>query len=145
MTSDGISEEDWEKVRDLAALVANAAFHERDQDRKSSNRKLHAFLDALIMKYGHKPSLLATLADFSDDPDEQITLNLKAIKAAEDISDYRNMVLSALSLAEIYTEAKSDRAAAQKWLDYAKEHPMTIQNLCEENHMREIETNMQNI
>lgn len=43
MTADGITDEDWEKVRELAAHVADAAFHGRENDCGASLSAVFGF------------------------------------------------------------------------------------------------------
>ena len=60
MTSDGISDDDWEIVHELAVAIVNA---ETDGQSARSTSRLLAFLDELEARYGSLPSILATRAE----------------------------------------------------------------------------------
>ena len=60
MTSDGISDEDWSRIRELAVDVVNASASGNDDGEGS--RLLEA-LDVLERTYGRLPSIVATRAD----------------------------------------------------------------------------------
>ena len=58
-------------------------------------------LDRLDKKYGPKPSVLATKADFLDDPQERIHLYEHAYSLATEIGDKANLTLISDSLEHI--------------------------------------------
>jgi hypothetical protein len=111
-TSDGISQQDWDLVHELAVDVVNAADDDRDQHR----HHLLQYLDELEVRYGPRPSILATRADYLDDNDplrEELLRNAHAL--AESIGDERNLLYVAESLVELYLE-KKQLAQADTWL-----------------------------
>lgn len=74
MTSDGISSEDWAKVRELAVALANAS----DDEDEPHRERVRAYPRELVSKYGQLPSIVATQADYADDPGESERLLLRA-------------------------------------------------------------------
>jgi hypothetical protein len=88
MTSDGISSEDWEEVHELALAVANAS----DDEDGPHRERLFACLHKLISKYGELPSILATRADYVDDPTEFERLFLRAFDLALARGDQSNVL-----------------------------------------------------
>jgi hypothetical protein len=73
-------------------------------------------LDELEQRYGPKPSLLATRADYVESTEERERLLLAAFTEAERTSDERNGELSAGSLAQFYIEEVQDLDQGAKWL-----------------------------
>ena len=113
MTSDGISTEDWDRVHELAVDVANSA-DEEDQPRE----ELLRFLEQLRSKYGELPSILATQADYTDDPRAAELLLLRAFDLSLTRGDSENLRETSLSLANLYVDLR-DLVAASRWLDVA--------------------------
>jgi len=83
------------------------------------------YLDELTAKYGELPSLLATRADYVEDPAESERLLLRAFEAATRIVDTLNLREIALSLADLYTTLRPRRVAARVWLDRARAYRPT--------------------
>jgi hypothetical protein len=119
MTSDGISDEDWAVVRKLAVDVVNAETHERVAIARS---RLLTFLDRLEAKYGTLPSILATRADYVDDPVVKESLFTDAYAIAEGLGDRRNGLHIAHSLAEHYIDGRCDLVKGEVWLQRLKAH-----------------------
>jgi hypothetical protein len=118
-TSDGIAASDWDRVHDLALLIVNTA----DQPEEISHRRaLLEYLDELTTKYGELPSLLATRADYVDDPAEAERLQLRACALATRIGDARNVCEISLSLADLYVTERPRPVAAKVWLEKARAH-----------------------
>ena len=69
---------DWERVTELAAEVG-------ENSRQSENARLElvGLLDELINEYGRMPKLLATYADYVEDPQLAIPLLEEALKLEE--------------------------------------------------------------
>src|SRR5688572_1443807 len=96
-TSDGISTEDWDVVHEFAVKMVNAPNSEKQHHKD----QLLQYLEALEVKYGPLPSILATRADYlADDDPAREELLLRAHALAEAQSDARNVVYVAHSLAE---------------------------------------------
>ena len=113
-TRDGISEEDWAKVRAIAVDIANRAGH--DLDTNMLENHLQECLDQLELKYGMLPSILATRADYADDPIESLTLYKAAYaKACEVDNKYEKTDISS-SIAEMYIETIKDDVQGREWL-----------------------------
>jgi len=117
MTSDGISDADWSRVHDLALAVLNTL----GQDETRARASLLAWLDRLDGKYGVKPSLLATRADYIESSEDRESLFRRAYQEAERIGDEPNQCLVAHSLAEFYIEARRFDDGA-RWLGTWRQH-----------------------
>jgi len=65
-TRDGVREEEWAKVKEMAIDIANMAG--QDRDTKMLENQLHVYLDQLALKYGRLPGIIATKADYTEDP-----------------------------------------------------------------------------
>jgi hypothetical protein len=119
-TSDGISSADWDMLRELAVQVVNA---EPGEEEDECRRRLLDYLDELEGKYGPRPSILATRADYLvDDVSARVALLNRAYALAAEAADSRNQLQIASSLAALYVEEFQDAAEANKWLDRAQAH-----------------------
>jgi hypothetical protein len=122
-TPDGISSDDWSGVRDLVMVIAAAR---TPADRSSAIRRLFAFLDDLERRYGTRPSILATRADFLDNDDRRVQMLEHAYAVAAMQSDHANMLFIAHSLAEFYLDEPPHLPNAEKWLGYMERHLAAI-------------------
>src|SRR4051812_18466124 len=104
MTSDGISSDDWDKIHACALDVVNASSANDAHDGAHALAELFQILDELETKYGRKPSLLATRADFVESSEERARLFEEAYEEAQRINDPQNMEAIAHSLTEFYLE-----------------------------------------
>src|SRR5262245_6166149 len=95
MTSDGISTEDWEVVRDYAAKIANAVCAEDEPTSDILTEKLLRYLECLIIKYGTRASILATKADYAKDTGQRQHLLERAYEIARQSDDKPNLTLAA--------------------------------------------------
>ncbi|RYD43057.1 MAG: hypothetical protein EOP85_10580, partial [Verrucomicrobiaceae bacterium] len=84
MTPDGISTTDWERVEAAAYQIVNAIMMDDDVLCEHRTVLLFQILDELEGQYGRLPSILATRADFSDDPLEAIPLLEEALALSTD-------------------------------------------------------------
>jgi hypothetical protein len=116
VTSDGISGEDWSDVHELAVQIVNHSAAEDHTAEARARKSLIAFLDRLDQKYGKRPSLLATRADYVESPSERERLLLRAFSEAERIKDSENRLLVAESLASLYLEELRNLDEGAKWL-----------------------------
>lgn len=98
MTPDGISTEDWDNVFEAGAAITHASGMEDEVLREHYQMRLFDLLDELEAKYGRLPSILATRADFSDDPKEAIPLLQEALSIATDDLSQRLTLQSLLHL-----------------------------------------------
>ena len=71
MTSDGISDADWDVVHALAVEIVNAS---ESEAAVRTTAALLCHLDTLEQKYGALPSILATRADYVEDAGERLRL-----------------------------------------------------------------------
>ena len=70
-TPDGISDADWDRVKELAVAIVNAT-QDDEEGGEEETIALMGFLDGLEAKYGPHPGILSTRADFLSDPDEAV-------------------------------------------------------------------------
>jgi len=114
-TSDGISTEDWDRVHDLALAVVNA--EDGSDDEHVCRETLLAYLAELEERYGPRPSILATRADYlTNDTSGRIDLLQRAYALASEVDDIRNQFHIAASLAAIYVEDLRDPIEGEGWL-----------------------------
>jgi hypothetical protein len=114
-TPDGISGEEWNRVTELAFEVWK---HINDRDKEKRRVELFNYLDALEMKYGPLPSILATRADMSS-PDEignKEKLLLRAYAMAIERQDRANALYIAHSLADMYLGGLGKPLEGRRWL-----------------------------
>jgi hypothetical protein len=116
MTSDGITTEDWNEVHELAVEIVNHSAAEDHMAEARARASLMALLDRLDQKYGKRPSLLATRADYVESPTERERLLLSAFSEAERIKDSGNRMLVAESLASLYLEELRNLDEGARWL-----------------------------
>jgi hypothetical protein len=119
-TPDGISDADWEVVRDLAADVVNNS--EDEPTAAGLRQRLLYHLASFEAKYGVLPSILATRADYiaEDDLEGRLALLLRAHSLAATRGDYRNLLYTASSLASLYLETLRDAQRGREWLQSAR-------------------------
>ena len=115
-TSDGISRDDWNIIHVLAVEIANAAMAEDSIAEADARSKMLDHLALLADQYGNKPSILATRADYIDNPAEQVALLEKAYSLAVELADYPNMTLIAHSLSVVLIETLGDIDAGRESL-----------------------------
>ena len=116
MTSDGISDEDWNDVHELAVEIVNHSAVDDHAAEARARALLMERLDRLDQKYGKRPSLLATRADYVESPNERERLLLSAFSEAERIKDSGNRMLVAESLASLYLEELHNLDEGARWL-----------------------------
>jgi hypothetical protein len=123
-TSDGITTDDWEHVKELAIAVLDAS----DDPAQWSIRRgeMLSYLSELEKKYGPKPSILATRADFVDDITLQEELLRQAFELARSLDDQCNVLLVVHSLAKLYIETLMDPAEGHLWLDRLRAELRTL-------------------
>ena len=116
VTPDGISTEDWDKVHELAVRVVNLSAEGLDAESDAARGELLTLLDVLDLKYGRKPSLLATRADYIDSAPEKEQCLRQAFAAAKELDDRQNLTWVAASLASFYLEDVSDIPNGASWV-----------------------------
>ena len=83
----GITKPDWDRVEQLAWEVVNTSEAGDDLSNASAVSELLQYLQKLLQKYGDHPSILSTIGDFLDDPDERMTYYKKALELAREHGD----------------------------------------------------------
>jgi len=121
-TPDGISTEDWDVVHELAVEIVNANGEREERCRAH----LLSYLDELQEKYGERPSILATRADYVGDARSKEELLRRAYALAQARGDGRNALYVAHSLAELYIEEFKDASEGHKWLGCLKQQLVEI-------------------
>jgi hypothetical protein len=115
-TPDGISAEDWDRVTELSMEIWR---HINDEDAQERCRlDLLNCLDALEVKYGSLPSIVATRADFisaSETPDKEELL-ARAYALAVERRDRINALYISHSLAEMYLDERRKPVEGRRWL-----------------------------
>jgi hypothetical protein len=118
MTPDGIRDEDWDRVHELAVEIVNAGDAEKCDEQKA---QLLECLDRLEEKYGPLPSILATRADYVKEPEESRELLERAYAPALEKHDRLNVLYVASSLARLHIERLRNVTEGVKWLAAFKE------------------------
>lgn len=108
MPPDGISTADWERVEKASFKVVNAILIDDTTLCAHHTGLLLQVLDELENRYGRLPSILATRADFSDDPSEAIPLLEEALALSTDALSSR-LALQSL-VARMIDEGHHDAA-----------------------------------
>lgn len=116
MTSDGISTNDWEVVKEFAAEIANARCANDETTSDITAQKLLRYLDHLEAKYGKLSSILATRADYTSDLRQRVRLLQEAYELARISNDRENLTLTAAALAQLFVEEVGDVSSGEKWL-----------------------------
>lgn len=123
-TADGIEDNDWEHVKELAARLCDAA--EGSEQETISFSELFEYLDELENKYGPLPSILATRGDFVDDYEKKESLLSRAYAAAVAIGDRKNALYIAHSMTALYMDELVSLEEARQWLDRLDRHLLDI-------------------
>jgi hypothetical protein len=113
-TPDGISNDDWNRVRELATDLINATHTDAEP---ACRNQLMGYLADLESQYGELPSILATRADFTDDDRARQALLHRAYALASARGDAINALYVAHSLAEHYIQDVKSIPGGRKWLD----------------------------
>lgn len=117
-TPDGILLSDWEFVKELAAAYANAVVQSsNDEDATKLRKRMLRLLNRMSAKYGDRPSILATKADYLASDWRRADVLEKAFAAAEQMHDHHNMTWISSSLAELYVEDIPDSRKGPLWVD----------------------------
>ena len=122
MTSDGIKNADWNRVHEAALQVTNATIRADAGSQKRAGRALTDELDRLECKYGCLPSIVATRADFCNNPKLQVRLWTTAYQLANTRADKWNLLLIATSLTEFYVRGRVDVEKGEFWLERMRCH-----------------------
>lgn len=116
-TPQGISEADWNRVKELAVAIVNATTEDDEDGGVAETADLMGFLDGLEKKYGSHPGILSTRADFLSDPDEAVSMLEEAWGLAVNRRDARSRLYIADALASTYIRELEDAQAGRKWLE----------------------------
>jgi len=123
-TPDGISDEEWSRVKELTIDI----FHSAEDQRAEGQRRLFEYLDKLEAKYGPVASILATRADFMSDPRAKDEILRAGFISAEASNDSRNALYIAHSLAELHIEGYRCAIEGWKWLERLKQFLLVVED-----------------
>lgn len=98
MTPDGVSTEDWGLVHEAVLEIVNASAIDDEVLCAHYTERLFDFLSELEERYGRIPAILATRADFTDDPASAIALHEEALMIANDSTSTRLSLQSLIRL-----------------------------------------------
>ena len=115
-TSDGIPLSQWSKVHRIALKISNFTIMQKDSDAKLWQNKMIVLLNNLLLQYGEKSGLIATIADYTNDNDKKIQLWEKAYQIALKTSDYQNMTYVSHSLADFHVRYSHNKNESIKWI-----------------------------
>lgn len=120
-TPDGIADADWNEIEDLSREVAEAAISDDSFRYANAVNEMLKQLGVLQSRYGALPSILATMADYTEDDHNAIRLLENAFFVAEQRGDARNMTYISSSIAQRYFEDLSDFASGRIWTDVLRQ------------------------
>src|SRR5258706_14717416 len=114
-TPDGISAEDWDRITELSMQIWR---HINDDDAHERCRlALLNYLDALEVKYGSLPSIVATRADFISEaqtPNREELL-ARAYALAVERRDRINALYISHSLTDMYLDELRKPVEGRRW------------------------------
>jgi hypothetical protein len=119
MTYPNISEEDWERLRELAADLVNA--DEGTKEESHIRGLLLSLLDSLEEKYGPHPKIFDSRADFLHHGQDPVPWRLKAYEICSD-KDFQEKTLISSSLCQFYIEERPNKDLARTWLERVHRH-----------------------
>jgi hypothetical protein len=102
-----ISQEDWERVIEKAATVANATENDNDPTYEIHVEGMMALLDELEAKYGQQSRILATRADYLDSFPERRALYGQALDLARKGHDGKEIEEILGSITELEEEERA--------------------------------------
>lgn len=130
MTSDGIPTAEWDLVHQLAVDIANAALKDDTAIQESRTEELRCYLAELRTRHGDLPSILGTLADYSDDEAEAYELYALAIGESQRIGDRKNELILTESISELESLDTAQRCFWQSHLSELKKQAAALSDLC---------------
>jgi|ERR1041384_737323 hypothetical protein len=101
MTPGGIPVSEWDRVHELAVEVANASMQDDDVVSDAKTEEMLCYLRELRVRHGDLPSILGTLADYTDDELERYDLYARGVAEARRLSDGKNLMILLESILEL--------------------------------------------
>jgi len=117
-TEDGIADDDWGKVTELAIKIANVSA--KNKDTTMLDHRMLKYLEKLANKYGRLPSIVSTMADYTEDLSQSLAMQKEAYVSACEMNCEYEMVNISESIAEIYINQKKDNKRGKYWLSILK-------------------------
>jgi hypothetical protein len=101
MTPDGIPGHEWDRVHEFAVEVANASMQGDVVLSEAKTQEMICYLRELQVRYGDLPSVLGTLADYTDDDVERYDLYARGIAEAQRLGDCKSLKILLESILEL--------------------------------------------
>ena len=140
MTPDGISTDDWDRVHEVVVEVVNASAIEDNVLCDHYKERLFGILDELESIYGRIPGVLATRADFTDEPTVAIALHEEALAVAIDPISSR---LSLQSLIRLKIDGRHDETSTATLLLELERLTDTDRSSSDLDELRELQTDFE--
>jgi hypothetical protein len=102
--------EEWSSVEEAARDIVNASFQEDPILRAAGIESLKELLANLESRYGPHPVITETLADYTENPEEQVRLYCKARDEAANIGGPIHTIQ--IALAQVLLEEMNDPEGA---------------------------------
>lgn len=144
-TPDGIATEDWAGIEALARAVVEASGEGSTIAYVEAVEELRERLRLLESRYGPLPSILATIADYTEDDDEAIHLLKNAYFIAEQRHDVQNMTYIASSIAQRYVEDLHDLLEGRSWANVLRQCLKSFPDASEFELLSELEARLNNV
>jgi hypothetical protein len=113
-----ISNQDWERLRELAAEYANYSGEGNEVDQNICRTRILDYLNTLVLQYGPHPQLYDTIADYLPEEEDPLPWRLKAYELCSE-SDHLELIMICKSIAEYYMTDKNNRTEAHSWASKA--------------------------
>jgi hypothetical protein len=123
MTPDGIPTSEWGRVHELAVEIANTSMQDDDVLSEAKAEEMLSCLRELRIRYGDLPSILGTLADYTDDEVERYDLYARAVAEARRIGDDKNLLILLESILELESLDGDQRVFWERQMEAQKVEP----------------------
>jgi hypothetical protein len=128
MTPDGISTSEWDRVHELALEIANTSKQDDTVLPDAKTEEMLSYLRELRIRYGDLPSILGTLADYTDDEVERYDQYARATAEARRIGDDKNLLILLESILELQSLDRKQRVFWERQLEALKVEPAAPDN-----------------
>ena len=128
MTPDGIPTPECDRVHELAVEVANASMQDDAVLSDAKTEGMLCYLQELRVRHGDLPSVLGTLADYTDDEAERYDLYARGIAEARRLGDAKNLLILLESILELDCLDDEQRVFWQSQLGARKIEPRAPPN-----------------
>ena len=129
MTPDGIPTPEWDRVHELAVEAANASMQDDAVLSDAKTEEMLSYLRELRVRHGDLPSILGTLADYTDDEVERYDLYARGVAEARRLGDGKNLLMLLESILELDCLDDDQRVFWQSELSARKIEPGAAPNV----------------